>query len=130
MVMLTAMSFFVMSQPAMAAQASIEQVEQQISGKWVGHFINRQNTRYPITYTLTGKGGKISGEAYIPDSTYDVHPTIAGTYRAKGKGNQVNVKLSSGFTGRLKVVVAKDGTFWLMGSISGNNSGRLQLQKQ
>ncbi|WP_267177787.1 hypothetical protein [Sneathiella aquimaris] len=97
-----------------------------ISGVWDGHFINRQGTRYPVTFRLQGSNGKVSGKAHIPDSSYDEKPSLTGTY----SGNEAVIETSSGFKHVLEMSVADNGDYWLKGRSSGPNTGRLELKRQ
>lgn len=105
---------------------SADKVPSLISGVWDGHFINRQGTRYPVTFNLKGRDGKITGKAHIPDSSYDETPGLTGTY----SGNQAVIKTSSGFTHTLVMAVAENGGYWLKGDTTGPNTGQLELKRQ
>lgn len=93
---------------------------------WAGHFINRQGTKYPVTFFLTGRNGQINGKADIPDSSYDSAPTITGTYN----GASSKMESSSGFKYDLTMTESEDGSYWIKGSVTGPNVGQLELRRQ
>lgn len=105
---------------------SAEQAVSLYSGIWDGHFINRQGTKYPVTLSLNGQNNQIRGKAKIPDSTYDEAPSVSGTY----SGNATKLESSSGFKYDLAMSVAEDGGYWLMGPVTGPNTGRLELRRK
>lgn len=96
------------------------------TGTWSGHFINRQGTRYPVTFFLSGAGGQITGRGDIPDSTFDTSPTITGIYN----GAASQMQSSSGFNYELTMSQAEDGSYWIKGAVTGSNTGRLELRRQ
>jgi len=104
---------------------SADKANALITGAWEGDFINRQNTRYPVRFQLQGSGGQITGTGHIPDSSRDVNPTVTGTY----SDNKIAIETSSGFRYDLTMGVSEDGTHWLTGSVTGPNSGRLELKR-
>jgi len=105
---------------------SAEQAVSLYSGTWDGHFINRQGTKYPVTLSLNGQNGRVTGQAKIPDSTFDEEPSVSGTYR----GNAAKLESSSGFKYDLAMSVAEDGGYWLKGPVTGPNTGRLELRRK
>jgi len=105
---------------------SAQQAASLYSGTWSGHFINRQGTRYPVTWNLTEQNGQLSGRASIPDSTFDKTPSLSGSYQ----GNRAQVRSSSEFVFDMTMSVAEDGSYRLTGPVTGPNSGWLELRRQ
>jgi len=103
-----------------------QEISALYSGTWKGYFINQKGTRYPVTWSLRAKNGKVSGGANVPDSTYDKTPTISGTYT----GANAILQTSSGFKNSVTMLVTKDGEYWLKGGVTGRNTGRLELKRQ
>jgi hypothetical protein len=121
-----AVLFLAACQTTSTTPISANQVPSLISGIWKGHFINTQGTAFPVTFDITGNDGKISGQADIPDSSYDAKPTLHGSYA----GNEIVIRTSSNFTNTLTLSVAENGDYWLKGKTTGPNTGRLELKRQ
>ena len=122
---LLAVLFLAACQTTSTTPVTAEQAPALISGVWGGHFINRQGSRFPVTFNLKGRNGKITGKAHIPDSSHDENPTLSGTY----SGNTAVIKTSSDFTHTLTMSVAENGDYWLKGRTTGPNTGRLELKR-
>lgn len=67
---LLAVLFLAACQTTSTTPVAAGQVPSLISAVWEGHFINRQGSRFPVSFDLTGKDGKLAGQAHVPDSSY------------------------------------------------------------
>lgn len=105
---------------------SAEKAISLYAGDWAGHFINRQGTRYPVSWKLSDQNGRLVGQADIPDSTYDEKPSLEGSY----DGNKATVASSSGFKFTMTMSVSDKGQYWLKGPVTGPNIGTLELVRQ
>jgi len=48
----------------------------------------------------------------------------------KGNSNKIQIKTSADFTLKEKISLSSNDSYWLKGSVSGPNTGELELQKQ
>ena len=107
------------------AAATADEATVQIAGDWQGHFINKQNKRFALNFSLKSDNGRLSGKASVPSSSHDKNPDLTG----KIEGNTVTLTSSSKFYFDLHMTKDDKGVYHLSGPVTGPNTGRLVAHK-
>lgn len=123
-VLITALSACQTAQHA-AMSKPVADAAPLVGGVWKGNFINTRGQAYPMTFALTGDGGKVTGKADIPSSSVDKTPSLDGSV----DGANVRLVSSGNFTYDLTMTTDGAGGYAMSGPVSGPNTGRADLTK-